>query len=48
MTQCKTCAERRQAVMNAWLEGKIAEALKQAAIGVGEMVGMKVKDDTKP
>ena len=48
MTQCKTCAERRQAVMSAYLEGKIAEALKQAAIGVGEMVGLKKKDDTKP
>ena len=33
--------------MNAWLEGKIAEALKQAAIGVGEMVGMRIVEQVK-
>lgn len=40
---CQSCAERRQAVMRAWQEGKIAEAVKQAAIGAAELTGLKAK-----
>ena len=35
---CQRCLERRQAIRDAWLKRNIAEAVKQAAIGVGEMV----------
>lgn len=31
---CKTCAERRAAILKAWQERKIAEAVRQAAGGV--------------
>lgn len=42
---CKSCQERRRAIMDAYLDGKIAEALKQAALGAAEIVGLKKKDD---
>ena len=35
---CTPCEERRRKMLDAYLEGKIAEALKQAAIGVVEVV----------
>lgn len=35
---CQRCLERRQAIRDAWLKRKFAEAVKQAAIGVGDMV----------
>lgn len=38
MTTCPTCAERRAAIMKAWQERQIAEAVRQAALGVRDMV----------
>lgn len=35
---CPTCAERRAAILKAWQERKIAEAVRLAAGGVKEMV----------
>lgn len=35
---CPTCAERRAAILHAWQERKIAEAVRLAAGGVKEMV----------
>lgn len=42
---CQRCLERRQFVRDAWMRRKFAEALRQAAIGVGEMVKGKGKSD---
>lgn len=42
---CIPCQERRKAIMDAWLEGKIAEAVRQAALVAAEMVGVKRKGD---
>ncbi len=41
---CRPCAERRRAIMDAYLNGKIAEAVRLTASGVKEMVGLKKKD----
>lgn len=41
---CKPCAERRAAIMKAWQERKIAEAVRQAALGAGDMIRKVVKD----
>lgn len=35
---CKPCTERRAAIMKAWQERQIAEAVRQAALGVRDMV----------
>lgn len=35
---CKSCAERRRAIMQAWQDKQIAEAVRLAAGGVKEMV----------
>ena len=35
---CRPCAERRRAIMDAYLNGKIAEAVRLTADGVKEMV----------
>lgn len=35
---CKTCAERRAAILKAWQERKIAEAVRLAAGGVRDIV----------
>lgn len=40
---CRECLERREKVIDAVLEGRIAEAMKQTAIGAAEMVGLKPK-----
>lgn len=42
---CQRCLERRQAIRDAWLNRKFAEAVKHAALGVGDMVKGKVKPD---
>lgn len=42
---CEPCAERRRKVLDAILDARIAEALKQAAIGASELIGLKGKDD---
>lgn len=44
MTDCPTCAERRAALLKAYQEGKIAEAVRLAAGGVLEMVGLKERE----
>jgi hypothetical protein len=47
---CTTCQERRKAIMDAWLEGKIAEAVRETAKGVRDIVkgvGKKEKEDGK-
>lgn len=41
---CKTCTERRRAIMGAWQEKKIAEAVRQAALGAGDMIRKVIKD----
>lgn len=35
---CQKCAERRQAVRDAWIAGRIAEAVKEAAKGAVDLV----------
>lgn len=42
---CPTCAERRKAIMDAWLEGKIAEAVRETAKGVRDIVKGKGESD---
>jgi hypothetical protein len=42
---CPTCAERRKAIMDAWLEGKIAEAVRETAKGVRDIVKGKSDAD---
>lgn len=44
---CRPCAERRAAIMKAWQERQIAEAVRQMALGAGEMVGIKENGDGK-
>lgn len=44
---CRTCAERRRAIMQAWQDKQIAEAVRLAAGGVKEMVRGKGMDDGK-
>lgn len=41
---CEACNERRQRVRDAWVNGRIAEAVKQAAIGAAELTGVKAKE----
>lgn len=41
---CKPCAERRAAILKAWQERQIAEAVRQAALGAGDMIRKAVKD----
>ena len=45
---CKACEERRQKVLDAILEGKIAAAAGHALKGAAEMVGIKAKAEGKP
>lgn len=45
---CKACEERRQKVLDAILEGKIAAAAGHALKGAAEMVGLKPKEEAKP
>lgn len=40
---CPTCAERRAKLLEAWQNRQIAEAVRQAALGAAEMVGVKRK-----
>lgn len=42
---CKSCIERRRAILDAWQDKQIAEAVKQAALGVREII--KGKNDGK-
>lgn len=41
---CQSCEERRQRVRDAWVNGQIAEAARQAALGVAELTGLKAKE----
>jgi hypothetical protein len=41
---CAACQERRQRVRDAWIAGRIAEAVKQTALGAAEMSGLKPKE----
>lgn len=43
---CKECLERREKVINAVLEGRIAAAAGHVAKGAAEMVGLKPKTAT--
>ncbi len=43
---CKECAERREALIDAVLEGRIAAATGHAIKGAAEMVGLKPKGDS--
>ena len=43
---CKECLERREKIVSAVLEGRLAEAVKQTAIGAAELAGLKDKDPT--
>lgn len=38
MTNCATCAERRRAIIEAWQERQVKEAVRQTALGVKDMV----------
>lgn len=40
---CKACTERREAVIDAALEGRIAAAAGHLVKGAAEMVGLKPK-----
>ena len=40
---CQSCEERRKMVRDAWINGQIAEAVRQAAIGAAELSGLKEK-----
>jgi len=40
---CKSCDERRRQLLDALWELKMAEALKQAALGAAEMLNGKVR-----
>ncbi len=40
---CTTCEERRRKMMDALLAARIAEAVKQAAIGVKEMINGPIR-----
>ena len=42
---CETCEARQKAARDAFVNWKIAEAVKQLALGAVEMVGMKEKPD---
>lgn len=37
---CPTCAERRRKLLEAWQNRQIVEAVRQAALGAAEMVGV--------
>lgn len=41
---CKPCEERRRALFDAWMAGKIAEAAGHVVKGAAEMVGLKGKE----
>ena len=41
---CTPCEERRRKMLDALLDARIAEAVKQAAIGVKEMVDILMLD----
>jgi hypothetical protein len=45
---CKECAERREALIDAVLEGRIAAAAGHALKGAAEMAGIKPKVTKKP
>lgn len=45
---CKECMERREKLINAVLEGRIAAAAGHLAKGAAEMVGIKPKATKKP
>lgn len=42
---CDDCAARRRKLLDALLAARIAEAVRQVAIGAAEMVGVRVKGD---
>lgn len=44
---CNDCQERRGKALDALLAWRIAEAVKQVAIGAAELVGAKDKGDGK-
>lgn len=45
---CKACEERRQKMLDALLEAKLAKAMGHAVLGAAEMVGLKTKEAPKP
>lgn len=45
---CEDCEERRQKVLDAILEGKIAAAAGHIMKGAAEMVGLNAKEEPKP
>lgn len=40
---CQSCLDRRRKLMEAWQNRQIAEAVRQAALGAAELVGIKEK-----
>lgn len=44
---CNECAERRRKLFDALMEAKIAETVRQAALGAAEMTGLKDKGDAE-
>lgn len=45
---CKECRERREAMIEAALQGRLLAAAGQAATGLAEMTGLKPKSGAKP
>ena len=45
---CTPCEERRRKVLDALLEARIAEAVKQAAIGVKEIINGPIQFNSGP
>jgi hypothetical protein len=45
---CKECRERREAMIEAALQGRLMAAAGHAVKGAAEMVGVKPKGGTKP
>ncbi len=45
---CKECRERREAMVEAALQGRLLSAAGHAVTGAAEMVGLKPKGDKKP
>lgn len=45
---CKECRERREAMIEDALQGRLLSAAGHAITGAAEMVGLKAKGDKKP
>ena len=41
---CKSCAERRRAILDAYMEGEMRKALGHVVDGAAELVGLKEKE----